>query len=79
LDKENDDASTPLARLSQPPESLIFERNVQSGVNEISKKEVRVQIQGYREERQHAPTVTCPSVLAGWLEMFRCKACEAEE
>jgi hypothetical protein len=48
-------------------------------VNETSKKEVEVQVQGYREERQHAPAVTCPSVLAGWLEMFRFKACEAEE
>jgi hypothetical protein len=38
LDKENDDAALPLARLSQPPESLIFERNVQSGLNETSKK-----------------------------------------
>jgi hypothetical protein len=79
LEKGNNDAALPLARLPQPPESLIFERNVQSGVNETSKKEVRVQVQGYREERQHAPTVTCPSALAGWLEMFRCKACETEE
>jgi hypothetical protein len=79
LEKGNNDAALPLARLPKPPESLIFERNVQSGVNETSKKEVRVQVQGYREERQHAPTVTCPSVLAGWLEMFRCKACETEE
>ena len=32
----------PLARLPQPPESPIFERNVQSGVNETSKKEVTI-------------------------------------
>jgi len=49
LDEGNDDAALPLARLSQPPESLIFERNVQSGVNETLKK--RVLGIGYREKQ----------------------------
>jgi hypothetical protein len=63
LDKENDDASTPLARLSQPPESLIFERNVQSGVNETSKKEsIGYRVKGIEKNRW--PTVGSPQPTA---------------
>jgi len=59
LEKGNNDAALPLARLSKPPESLIFERNVQSGLNETSKKEgIGYRVKGIEKNRW--PTVGSP-------------------